>query len=113
MNLPKLTPLCALLLCVACDPDSQSLGEEPSETASGEGSGGDPVSAEAELLGEYVGAGIQHIDIRADGFVAAGGVGGYQGTFGDLALFDGDPFEYTTHCMGVVIEGRLGSHELR
>lgn len=88
MNLPKLTPLCALLLCVACDPDSQSLGEEPSETASGEGSGGDPVSAEAELLGEYVGAGIQHIDIRADGFVAAGGVGGYQGTFGDLALFD-------------------------
>ncbi len=88
MNLPKRPSLCALLLCVACDPHSQSLGEEPSETASGEGTRGDPVSAEAELLGQYVGAGIQHIDARPDGFVAAGGVGGYQGTFGDLALFD-------------------------
>lgn len=24
----------------------------------------------------------------------------------DLALFDGDPFEYRTHCLGVVIDGR-------
>lgn len=24
----------------------------------------------------------------------------------DLALYDGDPFEYTTHCTGVVIEGQ-------
>jgi imidazolonepropionase-like amidohydrolase len=23
----------------------------------------------------------------------------------DLALFDGDPFEYTTHCLGAVIDG--------
>ncbi len=23
----------------------------------------------------------------------------------DLAMFDGDPFEYTTHCVGVVIDG--------
>jgi len=23
----------------------------------------------------------------------------------DLALFDGDPFEYTTHCLGVVVDG--------
>jgi len=23
----------------------------------------------------------------------------------DLAVFDGDPFEYTTHCLGVVIDG--------
>jgi imidazolonepropionase-like amidohydrolase len=23
----------------------------------------------------------------------------------DLALFDGDPFEYTSHCLGVVIDG--------
>ena len=23
----------------------------------------------------------------------------------DLALFDADPFEYTTHCIGVVIDG--------
>lgn len=28
------------------------------------------------------------------------------GKDGDVALFDGDPFEYTTHCVGVVIEGR-------
>lgn len=27
------------------------------------------------------------------------------GKDGDLALYDGDPFEYTTHCTGVVIEG--------
>ena len=25
----------------------------------------------------------------------------------DLALYDGDPFEYTTHCTGTVIDGRL------
>jgi hypothetical protein len=25
----------------------------------------------------------------------------------DLALFDGDPFEYTTHCTGVVIDGAV------
>jgi len=23
----------------------------------------------------------------------------------DLAWFDGDPFEYTTHCLGVAIDG--------
>ena len=28
-----------------------------------------------------------------------------RGKDGDLALFDGDPFEYTTHCTGTVIEG--------
>jgi imidazolonepropionase-like amidohydrolase len=27
------------------------------------------------------------------------------GKDGDLALYDGDPFEYTTHCVGTVIEG--------
>jgi imidazolonepropionase-like amidohydrolase len=27
------------------------------------------------------------------------------GKDGDLALYDGDPFEYTTHCVGVVIDG--------
>ncbi|MFQ5591577.1 MAG: amidohydrolase family protein [Phycisphaerae bacterium] len=31
------------------------------------------------------------------------------GKDGDLALFDGDPFEYTTHCVGVVIEGKVVS----
>jgi imidazolonepropionase-like amidohydrolase len=29
------------------------------------------------------------------------------GLDGDVALFDGDPFEYTTHCIGVVIDGRV------
>ena len=27
------------------------------------------------------------------------------GKDGDVALYDGDPFEYTTHCIGVVIDG--------
>ena len=31
----------------------------------------------------------------------------------DLALWDGDPFEYTTHCTGVVLEGTLVSNEAR
>jgi imidazolonepropionase-like amidohydrolase len=31
----------------------------------------------------------------------------------DLALFDGDPFEYTTHVTGVVIGGRLVGEERR
>jgi imidazolonepropionase-like amidohydrolase len=35
------------------------------------------------------------------------------GKDGDLALYDGDPFEYTTHCVGVVIEGRVVSNEKR
>lgn len=37
------------------------------------------------------------------------------GKHGDVALFDGDPFEYTTHCIGTVIEGQLvatGEREL-
>lgn len=29
------------------------------------------------------------------------------GKDGDLALFDGDPFEYTTHCIGTIIDGRV------
>jgi imidazolonepropionase-like amidohydrolase len=24
----------------------------------------------------------------------------------DLALYDGDPLEYTTHCVGVLIDGK-------
>ncbi len=31
------------------------------------------------------------------------------GKDGDIALYDGDPFEYTTHCTGVVIEGKVVS----
>lgn len=29
----------------------------------------------------------------------------------DLALFDGDPFEYTTHCIGVLINGQIVSDQ--
>ena len=29
------------------------------------------------------------------------------GKDGDLALFDGDPFEYTTHCTGTIIDGHV------
>ncbi len=35
------------------------------------------------------------------------------GKDGDLALYDGDPFEYTSHCIGVVIEGVRVSAEVR
>ena len=31
------------------------------------------------------------------------------GLDGDVAVFDGDPFEYTTHCTAVVIDGRVVS----
>jgi imidazolonepropionase-like amidohydrolase len=29
------------------------------------------------------------------------------GKDGDLALYDGDPFEYTTHCVATVIDGAV------
>ncbi len=35
------------------------------------------------------------------------------GKDGDVALYDGDPFEYTTHCVGVVIDGQVVSEEKR
>ena len=35
------------------------------------------------------------------------------GKDGDVAVFDGDPFEYTTHCTTVVIDGAVVSAELR
>ncbi len=35
------------------------------------------------------------------------------GKDGDVALFDGDPFEYTTHCIGVIIEGEIVSDKPR
>jgi len=31
----------------------------------------------------------------------------------DLALYDGDPFEYESHCVGVVIDGRVVSETVR
>jgi imidazolonepropionase-like amidohydrolase len=35
------------------------------------------------------------------------------GKDGDLALYDGDPFEYTSHCTGVIIEGEVVSETAR
>jgi imidazolonepropionase-like amidohydrolase len=35
------------------------------------------------------------------------------GKDGDLALYDGDPFEYTTHCVGTVIDGQRVSSRKR
>ena len=35
------------------------------------------------------------------------------GMDGDVAVFDGDPFEYTSHCTAVVIDGRVVSEEPR
>ena len=32
-----------------------------------------------------------------------------RGKDGDVALYDGDPFEYTTHCIGVVSDGKVVS----
>lgn len=31
------------------------------------------------------------------------------GKDGDFALYDGDPFEYTSHCVGTIIDGKLVS----
>ena len=35
------------------------------------------------------------------------------GKDGDVALFDGDPFEYTTHCIGTIIDGKVVSRSTR
>ncbi len=35
------------------------------------------------------------------------------GKDGDVALFDGDPFEYTSHAVGVIIQGEVVSQESR
>ena len=35
------------------------------------------------------------------------------GKDGDLSLYDGDPFEWTSHCVGVVIEGQVMSDTAR
>lgn len=35
------------------------------------------------------------------------------GKDGDVALYDGDPFEYTSHCIGVIINGEIVSEEVR
>ncbi len=35
------------------------------------------------------------------------------GKDGDVAIYDGDPFEYTSHCVGTVIQGRVVSEIAR
>jgi len=35
------------------------------------------------------------------------------GKDGDLAMYDGDPFEYTSHCTGTIIEGKIVSDRVR
>lgn len=35
------------------------------------------------------------------------------GKDGDVALYDGDPFEYTSHCTGVVVDGKVVSEVVR
>lgn len=36
-----------------------------------------------------------------------------KGKDGDIALYDGDPFEYATHCIGTIIDGQLVSDIVR
>jgi imidazolonepropionase-like amidohydrolase len=35
------------------------------------------------------------------------------GKDGDIALYDGDPFEYTSHCVGTIIGGKIVSEVIR
>lgn len=35
------------------------------------------------------------------------------GKDGDVAMYDGDPFEYTTHCTGTIINGKIVSDVVR
>ena len=48
---------------------------------------------------------ILGVDVRIGSIVV--------GKDGDLALYDGDPFEYTTHCVGTEIEGEVVSEVRR
>ena len=36
-----------------------------------------------------------------------------KGKDGDIAMYDGDPFEYTTHCTGTIINGQIVSEIIR
>lgn len=35
------------------------------------------------------------------------------GKDGDIAMYDGDPFEYVTHCIGTIINGKIASEVVR
>jgi imidazolonepropionase-like amidohydrolase len=56
-------------------------------------------------------AALQAITIDAASLLGvADRVGSLEaGKDGDVALYDGDPFEYTSHCVGVVIDGKIVS----
>jgi imidazolonepropionase-like amidohydrolase len=61
--------------------------------------------------------GLSHRDALATVTIDAAKILGLDGRIGsiavgmdaDLALFDGDPFEWTSHCTGTIINGRLVS----
>lgn len=55
------------------------------------------------------------VTIRAAEIIGLGDrIGSLEtGKDGDVALFDGDPFEYTTHATGTIIGGRLVSDTVR
>ncbi len=36
-----------------------------------------------------------------------------RGKDGDVAMYDGDPFEFTTHCTGTIINGKVVSEVVR
>ena len=60
------------------------------------------------------GAGGDHDRRRASSWAStSASARSKPGKDGDLALYDGDPFEYTTHCTGVVIEGEVVSRDAR
>jgi imidazolonepropionase-like amidohydrolase len=65
--------------------------------------------------------GLKFEDALATITIEAAKILGVQGRVGsiepgkdaDLALFDGDPFEYTSHCTATVIDGMIVSNESR
>jgi imidazolonepropionase-like amidohydrolase len=36
-----------------------------------------------------------------------------KGKDADLAMYDGDPFEYSTHCTGTIVNGQVASDVIR
>jgi imidazolonepropionase-like amidohydrolase len=65
---------------------------------------GHGLPAEAAFTALTIGAArLLGIDDRVGSLVA--------GKQADLALFDGDPFEYTTHCTGTIIDGMIVSEK--
>ena len=50
-------------------------------------------------------AGILGIDARVGSLVA--------GKDADMAMYDGDPFEFTTHCTGTIVNGQVASEIVR